>query len=149
MKYLLAVSIGPVQSFIAAARRTRDLWSGSLLLSEISKAVARHIEEIHPGGLIFPAPENPEALDPGTSLAVSNIILAEVTAEDEEKVGRLAEGCERAGRDRWADIAGRALTDARSVVDERLWQQQIGGVLEFYAHGKRSMTANTAQSGLS
>jgi CRISPR-associated protein Cmr2 len=39
--YLLALSIGPVQNFIAAARRTRDLWFGSHVLSEISKAAAR------------------------------------------------------------------------------------------------------------
>lgn len=39
-RYLLALSIGPVQEFIAAARRSRDLWFGSYLLSEVSKAAA-------------------------------------------------------------------------------------------------------------
>jgi hypothetical protein len=33
MSYLLAISVGPVQEFIVAARRTRDLWFGSYLLS--------------------------------------------------------------------------------------------------------------------
>ena len=41
MSDLLAISIGPVQDFISAARKTRDLWFGSHLLSEISKAAAR------------------------------------------------------------------------------------------------------------
>ena len=36
--HLLAIALGPVQEFISAARRTRDLWFGSYLLSEISKA---------------------------------------------------------------------------------------------------------------
>jgi CRISPR-associated protein Cmr2 len=33
---LLSVSIGPVQEFIAEARKTRDLWAGSYLLSKVT-----------------------------------------------------------------------------------------------------------------
>ncbi|HMX54263.1 MAG: type III-B CRISPR-associated protein Cas10/Cmr2, partial [Candidatus Accumulibacter sp.] len=33
--WLLEIAIGPVQGFIAAARRSRDLWAGSHLLSEL------------------------------------------------------------------------------------------------------------------
>lgn len=58
MKYLLSISIGPVQDFIATARRSRDLWFGSWLLSEISKAAAKYIYE-HKGELIFPSPDDP------------------------------------------------------------------------------------------
>jgi len=43
-KYLLACSIGPIQGFIAAARRTRDFWFGSFLLSEISRAAAKGLD---------------------------------------------------------------------------------------------------------
>ena len=50
--YWLSISIGPVQGFIAAARRTRDLWYGSWLLSEVSKAVAR---SLHEQGQSYPA----------------------------------------------------------------------------------------------
>lgn len=54
---LLLISIGPVQEFIAAARRSRDLWFGSWLLSELSKAAAvAVIERQGAAGLIFPAP---------------------------------------------------------------------------------------------
>ena len=45
MGYLFLVSLGPVQDFIASARRTRDLWFGSQLLSELSKAAALAIAE--------------------------------------------------------------------------------------------------------
>ncbi|MCA1997490.1 MAG: hypothetical protein LDL56_09715, partial [Armatimonadetes bacterium] len=34
-RYLFRLSYGPVQPFIAASRRTRDLRNGSLLLLEI------------------------------------------------------------------------------------------------------------------
>jgi CRISPR-associated protein Cmr2 len=40
MSYLFLVNIGPVQDFIASARRSRDLWYGSWLLSELAKAAA-------------------------------------------------------------------------------------------------------------
>ena len=58
--YLLAIAIGPVQSFIAAARKTRDLWFGSDLLSNIAKQVtqevqARCAERGYMSALIFPA----------------------------------------------------------------------------------------------
>ncbi|MCA9981654.1 MAG: hypothetical protein KDD89_12495, partial [Anaerolineales bacterium] len=55
-QYLLAIHIGPMQSFIAAARRTRDLWFGSWLMSELSKATAKAIEDIEGTKLIFPTP---------------------------------------------------------------------------------------------
>lgn len=35
MKEIVIFAIGPVQSYIAAARRTQDLWAGSRLLSDI------------------------------------------------------------------------------------------------------------------
>ena len=60
MSHLLAISVGPVQEFIAAARRTRDLWFGSYLLSEISRAVAKAVEN-QGGRLIFPASSDPES----------------------------------------------------------------------------------------
>lgn len=53
-KYLISIAIGPVQDFIASARRSRDLWFGSWLLSELSKVVAEEILK-QKGELIFPA----------------------------------------------------------------------------------------------
>ena len=44
-KYLISIGIGPVQDFIASARRSRDLWFGSWLLSELSKAAANAVVE--------------------------------------------------------------------------------------------------------
>lgn len=43
--HLVSIAIGPVQSFIAQARRTRDLWFGSFVLSELSRAAARSMTE--------------------------------------------------------------------------------------------------------
>jgi CRISPR-associated protein Cmr2 len=84
MKYLFQVAIGPVQSFIASARRTRDLWFGSTLLSEISKRAARRISENQSNKLIFPYPPKEEDLEPGSDFNVANKILAEIVVPPEE-----------------------------------------------------------------
>jgi len=57
--YLLLFSIGPVQSFIAAARKTEDLWAGSYLLSFlVEKAIDKLEETVSENGgdleLIYP-----------------------------------------------------------------------------------------------
>lgn len=78
MKYLLSISIGPVQDFIATARRSRDLWFGSWLLSEVSKAAAK---EIGHDKLIFPSVEKPSALNPDSDFNVVNKILAVIDGD--------------------------------------------------------------------
>ncbi len=52
---LLLFSLGPVQEFIAAARSTRDLWSGSYLLSYlVSKILGDIALEFGPDHVLFP-----------------------------------------------------------------------------------------------
>lgn len=79
MNYLFAASIGPVQEFIASARRSRDLWFGSWLLGELSKAAAQAIvKRCKVQSLIFPHTPDPNDLDPGSDFGVVNKILAVV-----------------------------------------------------------------------
>ncbi len=89
MSYLFLVNIAPVQDFIASARRSRDLFFGSWLLSELSKAAAKEIVN-NKGIFIFPAPDlqtMPDALNPGSELNVANKILAVIEGEP-EKLGK-------------------------------------------------------------
>lgn len=52
---LLALSIGPVQDFIAAARSTSDLWAGSHLLSRLAWEAMRPVcERLGPDAILFP-----------------------------------------------------------------------------------------------
>ena len=52
---LLALSIGPVQGFIAAARKMDDLWAGSHLLSRLAWEAMRSVcEELGPDAILFP-----------------------------------------------------------------------------------------------
>lgn len=59
---LIKFQIGPVQDFIAAARSTRDLWSGSYLLSWLAAAGIRKLQELG-GKLIFPNPKGQPLLE--------------------------------------------------------------------------------------
>lgn len=52
---LLALSIGPVQSFITAARSTSDLWAGSHLLSRLAwEAMKPVCDALGPDTILFP-----------------------------------------------------------------------------------------------
>ena len=53
-KSMLRMQIGPVQDFIAAARTSRDLWSGSYLLSRLMAAALHYLEHQAGVEIIFP-----------------------------------------------------------------------------------------------
>ena len=53
-EHTLHISIGPVQGFVAQARRTRDLWSGSFLLSWMSGQLMAGVLR-QSGKIIFPS----------------------------------------------------------------------------------------------
>ena len=122
MNHLLALSVGPVQEFIAAARRTRDLWFGSKLLSDVSLAAAKSVEQSG-GRLIFPASS-------GVDGGIANVVLAALDGPDPEQVARDAKAAvEKA----WADKANEAFKEAQGVVRQDLWELQKDDVVEFHA----------------
>lgn len=87
MTFLFIATIGPVQPFIASARRTRDLYVGSTLLSELSKAGAYTIAEREGDEhLIFPAPPDKSKLQPDSDLNVANKLVA-IVAHSPEGLG--------------------------------------------------------------
>lgn len=132
--HLLAISIGPVQDFIAAARRTRDLWFGSHVLSEISKAAAKSIaDQVGIEALIFPAPNSMSELEPDdtlTKLAVANVILAKLPAET--LPADIAEVARRAAQARWRTFAEKAKRIAGEIRED-VWLDQVDDVVEFFA----------------
>ncbi len=142
--HLLLVTLGPVQEFIAQARRTRDLWYGSHLLSELGRAAARALAD---GGadLIFPALRRGDAeLSPcraqvrasGTPPQnVANKLLAEVPAGlDPEKLARsVREAVMRYWRD---DLAGSVKAKCSGLVAsgiDDIWAEQVDTFVEFAA----------------
>lgn len=135
-KHLFVISIGSVQDFIAAARRTRDLWFGSHLLSEISKATAKAIVE-EGGVLIFPAldPESEalKASDEVDAFNVANIILAELPESimDPSVVNKKAR---IAAKEAWMSYSNKAKEEAekldRNAIFQEIWDEQVTDVDE-------------------
>jgi CRISPR-associated protein Cmr2 len=128
MSHLLALAVGPVQEFIAAARRTRDLWFGSYLLSEISKAVAQSVQD-HGGRLIFPHPET-DLTSGDDQVNVANVILAELPTGEPKTITTEAK---RAAETCWHRFADEAYTAALKIIRPEVWYDQVEDVIEFYA----------------
>ena len=146
-QYVLILSLGPVQGFIAAARRSRDLWSGSWLLSEISKASARCLQQAG-AELIFPAPQDPALLEPGSDFSVGNKIQAVVRADADSTVRNLARQAAQAAAARFRELAGQAreaLGNGAGLRDE-IWQQQIDDIVESQAAWARIVDGGYRQA---
>ena len=109
---LLLVSLGPIQDFIASARRCQDLWYGSWLLSDLARAVAQSLQARAGTTLVFPG-----ALG-NDKPSVANKVLA-VLGGDAEAAARDAEA---AMRSRLGEIAQEAFA---AIADEPLFHRDV------------------------
>ncbi len=129
--YLLQIAIGPIQDFISAARRTRDLWFGSTMLSEIAKAVALSVIR-HGGRLIFPNAAKEELMN-NRDLSVANVILAEVNSVEPEKLQKISDAARKAAKDCFRAYSDNAFRKMERWIDKERWEAQIKDVIEFYS----------------
>lgn len=118
MSSLLIISYGPIQTFIAASRKTRDLRAGSRLLVEVGKSIGSRLQELGAKPII------PHRL--GDEAA--NIILCEV------------EGDPNAAAEEARKAAVRTLLQAledskidRGLINEELAKSQLNQMVDFYA----------------
>ena len=137
-RFLVTLSLGPVQSLIADARRTRDLWGGSWLLSEAARAAARALHERHPECLIFPCPDNPdEDLEPQDApreaANIANILRAEVALDDADAVSALCNEAKSAAMVRVKELGERSRQRLGRPLREDVWCTQIDDILESVA----------------
>jgi CRISPR-associated protein Cmr2 len=135
--YLFLISVGPVQEFIAAARRSRDLWFGSQLLSELSRAAALAVTgDPFRGALIFPAPAGPAGPAPRLGRNVANRILAEL--DGRAPAAELGAAVEAAVRARLGELRAAALGaasiswDARRPELRALAERQVDDLPELF-----------------
>lgn len=138
-KYLISIAIGPVQDFIASARRSRDLWFGSHLLSELSKVVAR---EIGKENLVFPAISDDSQLEENSEFNVVNKILAIAEISDKDKFDenlrdKIKDRLERIYKDNGTnkgifDEIDRKLDKDKSFFYRTEAEAQIKDLTEFY-----------------
>ncbi|MCC7495837.1 MAG: type III-B CRISPR-associated protein Cas10/Cmr2 [Fimbriimonadaceae bacterium] len=144
-EHLLQVTLGPIQDFIAAARRTRDLWFGSHLLSELSRAAAAALA--NHGQLVFPALDAgdlelvpcDQVVRPGTDrmpLSVANKLVVVLPAGTDPR--QAAQAARRAAQQRLVDLATKArrAADGLLAADHdiaAIWDEQLATALEFCA----------------
>ena len=134
-QYLVMLSIGPVQSMIAAARRSRDLWSGSWLLSELAKSCAKSLKE-QDATLIFPYVENPSLLEMNSEFSVGNKLQVVIEANSTDELIRIINQAKKATQARFlyeADAAIKQLDHATDDIRQEVWDAQKTNYLEIQA----------------
>lgn len=122
--------IGPVQDFIATARRSRDLWFGSWLLSELSKAAA--LEIVRQNGndiacLVFPAPNDLTELQL-EEFNVPNRVVALIRRSPAE----LGKAVHEAILKRLRAIRDEAYVKVKGSFDRTTAERQVDDMLEFF-----------------
>lgn len=130
------ITVGPVQSLIAQARRTQDLWVGSQLLQQLIRA---GIETAQKEGADIIAPDV-NALAQGGSVPNRFIFRCADSATAQKVIG----DTRKAVLDAWNTYAERTRTYFKMPlrdgglgmeINEKIWQRQIAPQywLEFYA----------------
>lgn len=125
-QYYIVCSIGPVQDFIATARTSRDLWFGSWMLSELSKAVAKALHDNY-HKLIFPAPKDDNELQAGSALNVANKVVAIIQGKPKDFGDLVREKV----RNRLNDLI-RSAFDGVNGFDRVLAEKQLEDLVELY-----------------
>lgn len=123
MKHLMIFSIGPVQDFIATARRSRDLWYGSWMLSELARVAAKEIASRPDNELIFPAETD--------IVSIPNKIVAIITVNDPKSLAKEVEDIVRDYLKK--ELAEKTLTSIPlTEKNKELANRQIDDLLELY-----------------
>jgi CRISPR-associated protein Cmr2 len=142
--HLLLVTLGPVQDFIAQARRTRDLWFGSHVLSEVGRAAGGAIVKAGADLVFPPFAEGDAELEPcdgpirsGTGrppLAVHSKLLA--VMPDGKDPAAAARAARAAAFERWSTLAGAVRQKCKGILAEGIdavWDEQIATFLDIHA----------------
>jgi|LSQX01.2.fsa_nt_gb CRISPR-associated protein Cmr2 len=125
-KHLLLISIGPIQDFIASARRCQDLWFGSWLLSDLAREVAQSVkEQAKNDPLIFPA-----GLNLADKPSVANKIMAMLG--DGADPNDIAETAKKAMDKRLNSLADEAFDPLpEKFFNQALAEKQVADLMEF------------------
>ena len=95
MSHLFLFTIGPVQSFIAQARKTRDLKAGSDILSELIREAIAYCHDQWNASNHFPPLENRIMAQSPTPCPIAFWAKVEVEQEQAHKMGAQVESAVR------------------------------------------------------
>ena len=150
--YIVAISVGPVGGFIGAGRRSRDLWYGSRLVSELTARVARYLHAAFGGNphtdgrleLVVPPRSridiNKKFLQSHEGPTISNRILARVRGATKDEVENALAKARQAAHDFLADEIDECASDSHfaEIVSSPIVRAQAlairhGDFVEFFA----------------
>ncbi|PIQ31298.1 MAG: type III-B CRISPR-associated protein Cas10/Cmr2 [Zetaproteobacteria bacterium CG_4_9_14_3_um_filter_49_83] len=130
-KHYLHFTLGPVQGFVSQARRTRDFWAGSFLLSWLTAHAMKAVQKAG-GSIVMPSVKDDDMLkmvlgekvkEPPKIGSLPNNFIARVDADFNGNVAV------NAVQQAWRDLAD-AVWDkdklAEAGVNKQLWDSQIG-----------------------
>lgn len=126
MSHLLTFHLGPVQDFIATARRTQDWWMGSWLLSHLSRKAMEVAQ--HKGASLMIPKDVQASMDPAIADTL-NHFLARVRDTNPADVARAVEF---GVRSEWLLIHRKVKTELFDRVADDLWTRQLEAFLEIY-----------------
>ncbi|ACF13412.1 CRISPR-associated protein, Crm2 family [Chloroherpeton thalassium ATCC 35110] len=106
-EYLFLFTVGPVQSFIAQARKTRDLYAGSAILGEIVDAAIRCVGS---DNIIVPDAK---------SVAKPNRFLAKIYAANALEARKIGAAVEKTAQAKWMEIANEAFENAQVKIQKQ------------------------------
>lgn len=141
-RWLVQMSFGPVQSFISSARRSRDLWAGSRLLSEIVRGGAQSLLHLSKGSghspLIYPTAQAVELTEGVSAGNLSNEVLAVIEAADEDALRQIVLHAQEAGQSVLHDISTAEQAKWRAALGNAwlrgtLWDAQVAQAFVFSA----------------
>jgi len=121
IQYLFLFTVGPVQSFIAQARKTQDLYAGSRILAELVFDAADCAQK-HQVELIFP-----RNIKKGSS--VPNRFIGKISGISESEMQAIGEEVEQIVQAKFKNLAEKALREAK-VTGSKAFDQQIANHLE-------------------
>ncbi|MBK8563979.1 MAG: hypothetical protein IPN76_11715 [Saprospiraceae bacterium] len=103
--HLFLFSVGPVQSFIAQARKTQDLYAGSRILGELiyAASVVANRNQIE---FVFP-----KEIEKNGS--IPNRFLGKISGKSESEMQDIGDQIEKAAQKRFKELAENALADAK------------------------------------
>ncbi len=123
-QYMLMFSLGPVQTFIAQARKTRDLWLGSYLLAILMEAAMRGMDNVlvYPTTPILEKDSNLPDLPNKYVALFDDLEVAKKAAEDSNE--RISSCWKNICKDAWEQTIRRHPDKESIVIAHQIWLRQ-------------------------
>ena len=121
MRYLTLFTIGPVQGFIAQARKLQDLYAGSFLLSYLAKQTMAKAQKLG-ADILFPDPEQESA---------PNRFLMMWEVGNEYALCEICRELDKYVRGEWEDIARKVIKETKFTYTGAI-SAQISSLIQVY-----------------